>query len=529
MATWINRDCRLWMVGAWVFGLAQVALADTILVPSQVASVGLAIELAHDGDQIFVDPGTYFVNALSTDGKAITIRGAVDAAGHPVTTLDAGGGTGVLIVSDGEGLATRFENLVFQNGSSFDGGGAYIEYASPTFVNCSFQSCNALRYGGAVYLFQSSATFTRCHFRNNWAGSIGGAIFAPLGMGPAFIDCVVCGCDAPEASQAFIAVDEDDVPPDICFASRCDDSNLNGLPDECEPFWNTTVRVPQDVPTIPLAIDIVANGGTVVVGSGLHVVTSPLDLRGKRVTVRGAVHGDGAPDTTIDGAGVVRLLRIENGEGPESAIENIRFIRGFAADTGGGSLRMTNSSPTLRNCEVGDSSASNGGAAFIAYAAPRFERCTFRLNNAVYGGALFLLASHVVLDECHVRWNSAVEGGGIYVGVGSALLVSCSDICENYGPEGAQLLVHASAMFDAAQSCVADLCNVCDTDANGIPDTCQHAHGDVNLDGAVDGADLVIILGSWGFPPPAAGDADGDGDVDAEDLAAVLAHWGALR
>ncbi len=529
MRSWVKRDARPWVASAGVIGLAVGASADTILVPSQAATVELAVGMAHNGDLILVAAGTYSVNALSTGGKAITIRGTVGADGQPLSSFDAGGGTGILHVSDGEGSGTRFENLVLQNGASFDGGGAFIEYASPAFVNCSFQSCNALRYGGAVYLFQSSASFTRCRFRSSWAGSIGGAIFAPLGMGPTFTDCVVCGCDAPEASQAFIVVDEGDDPPDICFASRCDDANLNGLPDECEPFWSTTVRVPQDVPTISLAIDIVSNGGTVIVSSGLHVVTSPLDLRGKHITVRGAVQSNGKPDTTIDGAMAVRLLRIENGEDAESTVENIRFTRGFAEGTGGGALRISNSSPTIRNCEVGDSSATNGGAAFIAYAAPRFERCAFRLNDAVYGGALFLLASHVVLDQCEVKWNSAVEGGGLYVGIGSTLMMSCSTVCENYGPEGPQLFMHPSATVVATQSCVANLCNMCDTDANGIPDECQRAHGDVNLDGTVDGQDLVIILGSWGFPPPAPGDADADGEVDAEDLATALANWGPLQ
>lgn len=58
----------------------------------------------------------------------------------------------------------------------------------------------------------------------------------------------------------------------------------------------------------------------------------------------------------------------------------------------------------------------------------------------------------------------------------------------------------------------------------------QHAAADVNLDGAVDGADLALVLAAWGTCPrpntalcPA--DVDHDGAVDGGDLAQVLAAW----
>ena len=53
--------------------------------------------------------------------------------------------------------------------------------------------------------------------------------------------------------------------------------------------------------------------------------------------------------------------------------------------------------------------------------------------------------------------------------------------------------------------------------------------GDLNGDGAVDAADLAILLGSWGpCEPGSACSADLDGDhlVGAADLAILLGHWG---
>jgi choice-of-anchor B domain-containing protein len=47
---------------------------------------------------------------------------------------------------------------------------------------------------------------------------------------------------------------------------------------------------------------------------------------------------------------------------------------------------------------------------------------------------------------------------------------------------------------------------------------------DLNGDGAVDGADLGILLGNWGNP--GAADLDGNGTVDGADLGALVADWG---
>ena len=59
--------------------------------------------------------------------------------------------------------------------------------------------------------------------------------------------------------------------------------------------------------------------------------------------------------------------------------------------------------------------------------------------------------------------------------------------------------------------------------AGGIP-------GDVNEDGHVGLADLLMLLAAWGdCPDPPAdcpADVDDDGDVDFADLLVLLANWG---
>ncbi|MFO0827116.1 MAG: hypothetical protein U0572_03115 [Phycisphaerales bacterium] len=52
---------------------------------------------------------------------------------------------------------------------------------------------------------------------------------------------------------------------------------------------------------------------------------------------------------------------------------------------------------------------------------------------------------------------------------------------------------------------------------------CQPFPPDLNNDGAVDGADLGILLGGWGFPGST--DLDGDGTTNGVDLEILLSSW----
>lgn len=65
-----------------------------------------------------------------------------------------------------------------------------------------------------------------------------------------------------------------------------------------------------------------------------------------------------------------------------------------------------------------------------------------------------------------------------------------------------------------------------DKNLNGQLDSCELARGDLDLDGAIGGADLAALLALWGVPGAPYGDLDGDGDVNGADLAILLSRWG---
>ena len=69
-----------------------------------------------------------------------------------------------------------------------------------------------------------------------------------------------------------------------------------------------------------------------------------------------------------------------------------------------------------------------------------------------------------------------------------------------------------------------------DANDNGVPDSCESptcADADLYPNGAVNGADLGIMLSEWGAVTPAtSSDLNRDGTVDGSDLGILLAFWG---
>jgi glucose/arabinose dehydrogenase len=76
----------------------------------------------------------------------------------------------------------------------------------------------------------------------------------------------------------------------------------------------------------------------------------------------------------------------------------------------------------------------------------------------------------------------------------------------------------------------ADECDIADgtsfdDNGNGVPDECDAA-ADINNDGIVSTADLLILLGSWGKCPGCPADLNNDGVVGTADLLILLGNWG---
>jgi len=131
-------------------------------------------------------------------------------------------------------------------------------------------------------------------------------------------------------------------------------------------------------------------------------------------------------------------------------------------------------------------------------------------------------------DYLHLYSPTFGQGGALW-----------DDVEENFifPPVGGPIVV--SSIVEWSADCNHDnivdygqilLGQLADTNINGIPDICEGPTcRDVDLfrDGAVNGADLGILLIQWGVANAnTVSDINHDGRVDGSDLAALLAFWG---
>jgi hypothetical protein len=108
--------------------------------------------------------------------------------------------------------------------------------------------------------------------------------------------------------------------------------------------------------------------------------------------------------------------------------------------------------------------------------------------------------------------NSAgTAGGAISVNAAATLTIAASKLCDNV-PDNIE-----GPWLDAGANLVAATC----------PLPTPPCPADLDGDGSVEVADLLLVVHGWGPCPEACvGDVDGDGQVCIDDLMALLAAWG---
>lgn len=117
--------------------------------------------------------------------------------------------------------------------------------------------------------------------------------------------------------------------------------------------------------------------------------------------------------------------------------------------------------------------------------------------------------------------------GGVYQGNNSSCVgTDCPDpVGAACFPNGFCLILSQADAVAAGASWQGVGTTCADTNGNGTADACesQGVPGDLNGDGAVNGADLGALLGAWGTAGPA--DLNGNGSVEGADLGILLGNW----
>jgi hypothetical protein len=197
-----------------------------------------------------------------------------------------------------------------------------------------------------------------------------------------------------------------------------------------------TLEVPTSYPTISEALNEALDGDVVEIAAGLYSHASngerfPLELRGRRVVVRGA----GAWRTILDASGKARLVHFA--EGDSSSLEDVALVGGLAEDDGG-AIRIESSFSNIRrvrilNCEC----RGEGNAAAIVRSQAQLDH-VLAMHNGTKGAA-FLLEQDL---GSRIRRSTFEENGGIAIVVrGGAPEISRSVFMRPGTPAGLPLAI----------------------------------------------------------------------------------------
>lgn len=458
------------------------------------------------------------------------------------------------------------------NKASSHGGGVLFQQSGSTISNCTFADNVTYGNGGAIKNWWGSSTTTvHCEFVSNSAQN-GGAI---ANANTNIIDIANSTFEANVATEEGGAIRGSTSGASHTAIGSCTFcENVSGTGNVIDKPWEDLwwndfsdlcdyphlIVVPEDVASIQDAIDMASDGTEIRVQPGTYVES--IDFKGKSIYLSSEA---GPEETILDGEyELAPLVSAVSGEGPDTIMEGFTVRRALAepGDPHGGGMVIEASSPTIRECHFIDNSSVTGGGVRNVNATPTFVDCLFEANIAVFEGAAMLntSSSQPTIIGCTFRNNSSQSGGAAIGNWSSSPVIEESIFEHNVSGSGGSALhstqssqpsvtgtiFEGNVSEDEEGACIvtanmgltsiqeSSFCQNAPVVLSGPWDDLDgnafHSPGDLNCDGVVSVADLLIVLDNWGECPGGTsgceGDANHDGLVNVEDLLIILDHWG---
>ena len=176
---------------------------------------------------------------------------------------------------------------------------------------------------------------------------------------------------------------------------------------------------------IQAAIDVLGDGDTIQLQSGVYQPTETLTMNGKAITLIGELDSDGVLSSTIDGQDKIRIIECDSGETADTRFENLILRNGWVDGQGAavickGFIFESAAVPTFVNCAFLDNTATgSGGAVYTNQTRPSFIGCFFYRNTtSLSGGAVANRLSETVYEDCMFIENESIGkssvGGAMY-------------------------------------------------------------------------------------------------------------------
>lgn len=362
---------------------------------------------------------------------------------------------------DGGGIECVFSNptiiecVISNNFAGSYGGGIRSSTSNFTLTNCTISDNSATHGGGGFRCDNNSKpTITHCTIANNSTPADGGALYCYTSY-PAMTNCILWGNSPNEihVNSGVPTITYSDIqggwagagnieglpffadpangdfhltPKSPCIDSGTDTDVLTDLDGDIRPQGAgfdmgsdehvegggpTTIRVPDDQPTIQAAIDVSIDGDIVLVADGTYSGPGNRDINygGRAITVRSA---NGPEATVIDCEDLGRGFEFLQREGPESTLEGFTITNAY--DYFGGAIRIYSASPTIKQCILtGNRAGGDGGGIECVFSSPTIIDCIISHNSAgSYGGGIRSSTSDFTLTNCILYENTATQGGG---------------------------------------------------------------------------------------------------------------------
>ena len=197
----------------------------------------------------------------------------------------------------------------------------------------------------------------------------------------------------------------------------------------------STIKVPQDQPTIQAGINAARTGDTVLVAPGNYIEN--INFTGKAITVKSS---SGAKVTIIDGNAAAPVAAFVSNEGPGSILSGFTLQNGvgtFDFSYFGGGVVVLGASPTIsHNVIVQNTAGAHGGGIGVNFGSPVISQNTIKNNSAPFGGGIAIVgASNAQIVHNMISKNSAGSGAGVELFAAGDVFVENNKVVSN-GPAG---------------------------------------------------------------------------------------------
>jgi hypothetical protein len=539
--------------------------SNVIHVPQDYPTIQEAIDAASDGDQIIVGQGV-FEESINTLGKAIHLIGSEP----PGTTYLHPGKepSSIITIESGEGNDTIIENFTImfgqgtpQPGGFTIGGAILIRNASPTILNCNINAGTAT-YGGAIDVENGSPVITGCEFYGNVA-SIGGAI--------SLIDshAEIIGCTF-ENHEALLG--------GAIYHGFFDNSSvMNCSFDQNSAWTGGAIHVEDGSATIQhssFTENVALRGGAISVSASQPSILNCDFVSNEGEQAGGGIYNEGAapviagctfafnasfpmanpPLETIGGGGA-----IHNAWGSDPIIQNCSFVSNSSTQDGGAIANLSGSAPMIAGCTFNANHAGRYAGAMVNhnFAEPLVVNSLFDGNTSVnvnatcimtWNSAFLSMHNTTITNHINTTIRNVLNAGSHFAGVtfehnqtafrnqASSATILDSMVRNNTADSGFVIISTGSPPLQLGGTF---FCNNSpahintgwiDLGGNKFHDDCPVECGpaDLNCDGAVNVADLLILFDSWGSCDDCddcLADLTGDCSVGTGDLLVLFDNW----